>query len=153
MGAPVNAWKRLLRASYSFGRAPAHSSATLTGEYKTATSELLKSIHLETMSVSLPRETSIRMSESTRTVIAREADLNEYLGGDFEPAPQRREFASDHDEFPRTPALPSSVHPASRSIDRERLLAQVPRCWSFDSGRKHAGHSRDDRRDKVESAA
>jgi hypothetical protein len=54
---------------YSAGRAPAQSSATLTGEYKTAAPEL-NSIHLEMMPAFRPRETSMRMSESTRMVIS-----------------------------------------------------------------------------------
>src|SRR5580704_8983255 len=114
MGVHVSARKRLFRASYSFGRAPAQSSATLTGEYRTPASELLKPIHLETMSAFIPRETSIRMSESTRTVIVCEAGLAGHFGEDFEHSPPRRGGWSGPCESPRIPALLSSAHPACR---------------------------------------
>src|ERR1035438_27286 len=90
MGVHVNARKRLSRTSYSLARAPAQSSATLTGEYRTAASALLKSIHFETTSAFLPRETSIRMSESTRTVISCEAGPDGHPGADSEHIPPHR---------------------------------------------------------------
>jgi len=107
------------------GRAPAHSSATLMGEYRTTASELLKSIHLETMPSFLPRETSIRMSESTRTVIP--------ISGRSRRSPRRRlrtystallSVPERSFRIPTISASPSSARPACRSNARERPPAR-----------------------------
>ena len=103
----VGARKRLFMASNSLGRAPAQSSATLTGEYRTAAPELLDSSHLEMISAFLPRETSIRMPESTRTVISScGADPAGYHGeGSARSSPHPRSQSSPCG-FQRTPAWP-----------------------------------------------
>jgi hypothetical protein len=101
----------------------------LTGEYRTAASEWLKSIHLETTSAFLPRETSIRMSESTRTVISCEGGLGGRPDGGFEhPC-----------EFRQILASPSSARSAWRGNAHEGLPARVPRQSSFDSAREREG--------------
>ncbi len=69
IGAHGSARRRFFRASCSFGLAPAHSSGTLTGEYKTASSDLLKSIHLWTMSLFLPaRDFALVLSTTSGAV-------------------------------------------------------------------------------------
>src|SRR5579863_8416128 len=98
-------------ASYSFGRAPAQSSATLMGEYRTASPERLNSIHLAMISSFPPRDTSIRMSESTRTVISYVADPDGYrregsLCNAPHPPGQNGSF-----EFQRIPASLRFAHP------------------------------------------
>src|ERR1035438_2263826 len=123
MGVHVSARKRLSRASYSLARAPAQSSATLTGEYRTAASELLSSIHVETTSAFLPRETSIRMSESTRTVIFREAAPHGLPAEDSGRTRQSQPAQPGPCGRRRTPALPSPAPLSCPGTARERLPA------------------------------
>src|SRR5260370_4833938 len=128
MGAQVSARKRLRSDSCSLGRAPAQSSATLTGEYRITASELLNSIHVETTSTFLPRETSIRMSESTRTVIFREADPNGHLAEDCECTPRRQWIRRGSYGFRRIPAVPSPVPHSCPDTGRAQHLARAPSC-------------------------
>src|SRR5271165_2070966 len=106
--------------SCSFGLAPAHSSATLTGEYRTAASDLLNAIHLETISEFLPRETSMRISESTRTVIACAVGPNDRCAADPGHTPPRPERRSAPCGYRRIPASPSFADPGTRESVRER---------------------------------
>src|ERR1035438_6780130 len=105
------------------------------------------------MSAFLPRETSIRMSESMRTVISREAGPDGHHGEDSEHTPPHRGVWSVPYESRRTPAWLSSARPGCRGNAPGQPPARVPRRKSFDSARECAGHSRDVRQGTVAFAS
>src|SRR5260370_38607087 len=107
MGTHNNDSNRSFNVSCSVARAPAQSSATLTGENRITASDVLNSIHLDTMDASLPRETSMRMSESTRTVISDGTYQSGSHGAGFGHPPQRQVLMEEFSGFPRSPASPS----------------------------------------------
>src|ERR1700752_5370674 len=119
--------KRAFRVDCSLGRAPCQSSATVTGEHKRGVSSLLSWLQRAIKASSRALQTSIRMSESTKTEIKNRFSAGAFLCEAYVDKLRYRANLGDSSEDQRAPPWLLCGRRANCHIFRERLDAPTPR--------------------------